>query len=166
MTKEAFETASILFEYAAFFLAAPDFLGEEGLKHVEASLKHALSPAVKWFGRIAAWLRRNVIDFAFVDAGPLAFIGFVLFYDLGTWIFYFWLGWTRWIPGAEMGLVFLAILNIIAAVYLVQIAADGALAILKYQHAKGLFFVIGAISFTISKGIAIAVPRNGCRSAM
>jgi hypothetical protein len=53
-------------------------------------------------------------------------------------------------------------LNLIGAIYVVQLAADGALTILRFQHAaRGLFFVFGATLFVAAKGLAFYVAWAG-----
>lgn len=159
MTKEGWETFSIGLEYAAFFLAAPDFLGEAGLQAVEQKTMRFLSPIGRGLGWVAAKIRGQ-IDFAF-PAGRGTFVLLVAAYDAAVTISY-WMGWQNAFPseyfgGKYFGLGILTIFNVMAMAYLMQLMTEGALAVLRHQHVKGLFFVFGGLAFTASKLMAVGV---------
>jgi hypothetical protein len=161
MKKEYWEVLSIVLETAAFFLAAPDFLGDQVLENVETVLDRVLRPLGWIAAKIARWIRGEV---TIGWGGPLRRswqIVIVLLLD--AYLLVGW--WLNWNPieaflkgtiayNPIAGVTFMVLLNFAMVCYVIEMTA---VTITGQANAKGAFFLMGSVAFLVSKSIAILV---------
>jgi hypothetical protein len=155
MTREDWETLSIGLEYTAFFLAAPDLLGERGLIAVGRRLRRILAPFGRCLRRIADAVR-DQIDVGWRRRTPGGYVLVVIVYDVVTAA----LAYCQiWAPG-YIALIVLAVFNFTALVYLIEMAAVGALLMMRRNNLKGVFILVAGLLFSISKLIALGLVHG------
>lgn len=182
MTREVLERISICLEVLAFFVAAPDFLGETTLAALTDKIEHKMGLCGGKLDEVAQRLLKRFFDVMALGtlpgnapsvappeaetgkhAGPSGRIGFILIaIALDTWVVL----WVRYhyhgIPSLlqittslnPLAGVSILIFTLVGFVYFLQLFLEGALAIVKRSGAKGLFFAIGAAIFVCAKGLA------------
>jgi hypothetical protein len=160
MEKHSWEVLSISLEYFAFFLAAPDFLGEQTLTSVKALAEKALKYPDRFFKWAGDKIRKLLPIFRDVTSTG-GFILAVVGLDIAAIVYF---GIAHLFFGKPFTLefaqshssqifVFIAVANFGAVLYAVHMLIHW----IASLGGKGMFFLAGAITFTISKAIAIAV---------
>jgi hypothetical protein len=174
MTRDGVETLSISLEIVAFFFAAPEFVGEHALRELGNMLRDSLRAVSRWMGWFAGLLRDEV-DISF-RVGRGLFVVIVAMLDAALLFQPKW----EWLKLAKramfsfentivynplLGGFIIAVFNVIAFVYVIQIIADGGRAVVVYRRARGFLFVLGAMMFVAAKLLLIYaiwnMPRGG-----
>jgi hypothetical protein len=161
MKKEYWEVLSIALETAAFFLAAPDFLGERVLRNIGRMFDGFLRPIGLEAATVARDLR-GIVTIGWGRPWPRIWqIAIVLLADvclIASW-------WFDWHPLAGLmrgtmmdnplaGWFFFGVLNLTVLCYVVEMLVVSATG---NANGKGALFLVGSILFITSKSIAILV---------
>lgn len=127
------------------FLVAADFLGEENLKVVASKIDRLLLP----IGRSIDSLMSAFGLGSELPIGPMAYIVIAVLFD--SFMFWHFRGVTTWKWSTILLLMIAVVVGLTAIGYFIKLIAQGASFVLAHRGARGLFFILGAALFLLSK---------------